>query len=297
MFFQFFYVFLCMILIADCGSTKIDWRLLSAAEVAVSVQTPGMNAAMLDAAEITRRLRAEALPLFSEYARGIEAVYFYGAGCLTDKICRKVTDALGELAPNARIEACTDMLAAARALCGNAPGIACILGTGSNCCFYDGEKIVGNVSPLGYVLGDEGSGAVLGKLLIGNVFKQQLPQHLCEMFLSRYGIDAPTVIEHVYRRPGANRYLASFAPFLKENIGCPEVNAMVTDAFSQFFIRNIVTLARRYNMKDMPVQFVGSIAHHFSDQLTAAARSCGFSIGKILESPIEGLIEYHSSKN
>lgn len=297
MFFQIFYVFLCMILIADCGSTKIDWRLLSAAEVVMSVQTPGMNAAMLDAAEITRRLRAEALPLFSEYAHGIEAVYFYGAGCLTDKICRKVTDALGELAPNARAEACTDMLAAARALCGNDSGIACILGTGSNCCFYDGEQIVGNVSPLGYILGDEGSGAVLGKLLVGNVLKRQLPRHLCEMFISRYDIDAPAVIEHVYRRPGANRYLASFTPFLKENIGCPEINHMVTDAFRQFFIRNVATLTRRYDLEKMPVNFAGSIAYYFSYQLTAAAQSCGFSIGRILESPIKGLIEYHSSKN
>ena len=162
-----------MILIADCGSTKTHWCLLDQNTVKKEYFTIGMNAVLLTAGEMEDIIRRELLLKMGELAAAVKEVYFYGAGCLGDEICGNVASAIKAVFTAADIiEADTDLLGAARALCGRRPGIACILGTGSNSCYYDGEKIVSNVSPLGYILGDEGSGAVLGKILIGDVLKQ-----------------------------------------------------------------------------------------------------------------------------
>ena len=159
-----------MILIADCGSTKIDWCVVDGANVVRRVFTGGMNAVMLTEEEMASRIGEELVPQLGD--EQIEKVYFYGAGCIADEVCDNVRRAIAKNIPSAtKIEVHTDLLAAARALCGRKPGIACIMGTGSNSCYYDGEKICDNVSPLGYILGDEGSGAVLGKILIGDVLK------------------------------------------------------------------------------------------------------------------------------
>ena len=185
----------------------------------------------------------------------------------------------------------TDLLAAARALCGHQPGIACILGTGSNSCYYDGEKIVDNVSPLGYILGDEGSGAVLGKLLVGDVLKKQLPEELCEKFLKQYELDRLIIIQKVYKQPGANRFLASVTPFLIQNIEEPAIHRLVLNSFKSFFVRNI---ANYDNYKNLPVNFIGSIAHYYQDVLREAAVAVDCHIGTIIKSPMEGLIAFHS---
>ena len=160
-----------MILIADCGSTKIDWCLIENSKVINQVFTCGMNAVMLTEEEMAARIANELMPQLGKH--DIEAVYFYGAGCISEDVCANVANAIRVSIPAPVIEVHTDLLAAARALCGHNPGIACIMGTGSNSCFYDGEKICDNVSPLGYILGDEGSGAVLGKILVGDVLKNQ----------------------------------------------------------------------------------------------------------------------------
>ena len=183
------------------------------------------------------------------------------------------------------------MTGAAKALCGNQPGIACILGTGSNSCLYDGEKIIDAIAPLGYILGDEGSGAVLGRQLISDVFKKQLPVELCLKFREQYDLNMETVINRVYGSPEANRFLASLTPFLAKYIEEPSIHRLVLNSFKSFFVRNV---AHYMAYKTLPVNFVGSIAYHFRDVLQEAAAAIDCNIGKIIISPMDGLISYHS---
>lgn len=280
-----------MILIADCGSTKIDWCLIENGKVAKQVFTSGINALLMSEEQIRQTIADELVPEIKGYEIG--SVYYYGAGCLFDDICANVRRAIAANIPSAKtIEVDTDLLAAARALCGKNPGIACIMGTGSNSCYYDGLKIVDNVSPLGYILGDEGSGAVLGKLLVGDVLKNQLPAALCEKFLKKYDLDRQKIIEGVYKKPAANRFLASLSPFLLENIEEPAVHRLVLNAFKAFFVRNIENYE---GYKTMPVSFVGSVAFYYRDVLEEAASSLGIKIGTVIKSPMEGLIKYHSN--
>lgn len=280
-----------MILIADCGSTKIDWCLIENGKVAKQVFTSGINALLMSEEQIRQTIADELVPEIKGYEIG--SVYYYGAGCLFDDICANVRRAIAANIPSAKtIEVDTDLLAAARALCGKNPGIACIMGTGSNSCYYDGVRIVDNVSPLGYILGDEGSGAVLGKLLVGDVLKNQLPAALCEKFLKKYDLDRQKIIEGVYKKPAANRFLASLSPFLLENIEEPAVHRLVLNAFKAFFVRNIENYE---GYKTMPVSFVGSVAFYYRDVLEEAASSLGIKIGTVIKSPMEGLIKYHSN--
>ena len=204
-----------MILIADSGSTKTDWIVYTGNNGnSRVVSTQGINPFHQSDIEIELILRNEVLPLLAsildnvETANLIKYVAFYGAGC-TESVLSKMQGCLSGIFAEANIEVAGDLLGAARALCGNKPGIACILGTGSNSCFYDGEKIVENVPPLGYILGDEGSGAALGKLFINGIFKGDLPTHIRELYLNEENITYAEIIEKVYRKPLANRFLAS----------------------------------------------------------------------------------------
>lgn len=280
-----------MILIADCGSTKIDWCVVNDGKVVEQIFTSGINALLMTEEQIRETLAAELAEKVKGYA--IESVYYYGAGCLFDDICANVRRAIAHNVPTAKtIEVHSDLLAAARALCGQNEGIACILGTGSNSCYYNGKEIVDNVSPLGYILGDEGSGAVLGKLLVGDVLKNQLPKELCEKFLAEYDLDRQKIIEGVYKKPAANRFLASLSPFLIKNIGEPAIHRLVLNAFKSFFVRNIENYS---NYKSMPVSFVGSVAFYYKDVLAEAAKALDIIIGTIIKSPMEGLVKYHSN--
>ena len=267
-----------MILIADCGSTKIDWCLLNGTEKVAQIFTTGMNALLMTEEEMSKRIAEELVPHIVNY--DVTEIYYYGA--------------LKANIPGAqKIEVDSDLLAAARALCQHEPGIACILGTGSNSCYYDGEKVVDNVSPLGYILGDEGSGAVLGKLLVGDVLKHQLPEHLCEKFLKEYDLDRNKIIDAVYRKPAANRFLAQFAPFLEKNIEEPSIHRIVLHSFIDFFVRNVENYD---NYKELPCNFVGSIALKEKATLMEAAKSQGITVGNIIQAPMEGLIKFHSGK-
>ena len=279
-----------MILIADCGSTKIDWCLLNGNEKVAQIFTTGMNALLLTQQEMTERIHDELMPHIVSYK--VDEIYYYGAGIISDEIKDSVRNALKANLPTAtKIEVDTDLLAAARALCGREPGIACILGTGSNSCYYDGEKVVDNVSPLGYILGDEGSGAVLGKLLVGDVLKKQLPEHLCQKFLDEYNMDRTKIINAVYRQPAANRFLAQFAPFLERNIDEPAIHDLVLRSFTAFFVRNVESYD---GYKQLPCNFVGSIALKEQKVLREAAAARGITIGNIIQNPMEGLVKYHS---
>ena len=280
-----------MILVADSGSTKIDWCLLNNGKVEKQVFTLGMNAVMLTEEEMRGRLEDELASEIEGYP--IEEVYFYGAGCISFQVCGNVERAIRAVIPSAEtVEVHTDLLAAARALFGHKPGIACILGTGSNSCYYDGERIVDNVSPLGYILGDEGSGAVLGKLLIGDVLKRQLPDDLCERFLAQYDLDRIAIINRVYKEPQGNRFLASVTPFLLENIERKEIHELVLNAFKAFFRRNIVQYP---SSRELDVNFVGSIAFHYRPVLEEAADACGCRIGTVVKSPMDGLVRFHTA--
>lgn len=281
-----------MILIADCGSTKIDWCLLNGKEKVAQIFTTGMNALLMTQEEMTQRIADELMPNIANYE--VTEIYYYGAGIISDEIKSHVINALKANIPSAtKIEVDSDLLAAARALCGRKPGIACILGTGSNSCYYDGEKVVDNVSPLGYILGDEGSGAVLGKLLVGDVLKKQLPEHLCQKFLKEYNLDRNKIIDAVYRKPAANRFLAQFAPFLEHNIEEPSIHRIVLHSFIDFFVRNVENYD---NYKELPCNFVGSIALLEKATLLEAAKSQGITVGNIIQDPMEGLIKFHSTE-
>ena len=280
-----------MILIADCGSTKIDWCVVENGEVKKQVFTSGINALLMTEEQIRETLANELAQEVAEFE--IESVYYYGAGCLFDDICANVRRAIAANVPTAKtIEVHSDLVAAARALCGDREGIACILGTGSNSCFWDGEKIADNVSPLGYILGDEGSGAVLGKLLVGDVLKKQLPEELCEKFLKEYELDRQKIIESVYKRPAANRFLASLSPFLSKNIEEPAIHRLVLNAFKSFFVRNIENYK---DYKNYAVSLVGSVAFYYREVLEEAAKAVDIKIGTIIKSPMEGLVKYHSN--
>lgn len=281
-----------MILIADCGSTKIDWCLLNKNKVEKQVFTMGINAVMLTQEEIRARIAAELMGELGDLAQNVRAVFFYGAGCISEEVCGNVARAIRANIPAAEtIEVYTDLLAAARALCGRQPGIACIMGTGSNSCLYDGEAITSNVSPLGFILGDEGSGAVLGKLFLGDVLKRQLRPELCAQFLDEYELDLLGIIRRVYREPQPNRFLASVTPFLSKHIDTPEIHRLVLDSFRAFFRRNI----RQYeNFDKLKVNFIGSIAYYFRPVLEEAAAAEGCTVGNIVKSPMEGLVKYHS---
>lgn len=278
-----------MILIADCGSTKIDWCLLENGKQVKIVSSTGMNAMLMTREEMSKQIATELMPQIQGIE--IDEIYYYGAGCLGDEVCGNVRDALYENIPAKKIDVQSDLIAAAHALCGTEPGIACILGTGSNSCLYDGEKIVDNVSPLGYILGDEGSGAVLGKLLVGDILKCQVPEHLRQSFFDETGLDRMEIIKRVYKQPGGNRFLASFCPFLSKNIEEPAIHRLVLNSFKAFFVRNIQNYD---NYKQMPVHFVGSIAVYFENTLREAASALDIKIGTIIQSPMEGLVKYHS---
>ena len=280
-----------MILIADCGSTKIDWCVLNGNKLEKQFFTTGINALLMPEEQICETLAKELVPEAQGF--DIEEVYYYGAGCLSEGICSNVSRAIAANIPTAKtISVNSDLLAAARALCGNAAGIACIMGTGSNSCYYDGKQIVDNVSPLGFILGDEGSGAVLGKLLVGDVLKKQLPEELCEKFLKEYDLDRMKIIENVYKKPAANRFLASLSPFLIKNIEEPAIHRLVLNAFKAFFVRNIENYS---NYKSLEVSFVGSVAYYYQEVLKEAAAALDVKVGTIIKSPMEGLLKYHSN--
>ncbi len=270
-------------LIADSGSTKTDWAFYSHDGTLVRVQTQGINPLMLDDDGLNRIFVEELLPALSGETVG--TVRYYGAGCRGLQ-GNRMTAVLQRLFPQATVFVESDLLAAARALCGKTSGIACILGTGSNSCLYNGLEITANVSPLGFILGDEGSGAVLGRRLIGDVLKGQLPGFLCEDFRQTYPeASLESVITRVYRSPFPNRYLAGYVPFLKRHEAVPEVKSLLMEEFGRFFHRNV----RMYGCENLPVHFTGSIAWHFSDTLIEAAQACGFIVGTILKAPFERL--------
>lgn len=300
-------LFVLMILIADSGSTKTDWTLIHSPypkqyEVITSFQTQGITPIHQSPDDIRQILAHEMMPHLSTFSRAklvnsrvLETpllsqidVCFYGSGC-TPVHAPMVKTRLAEVFPAGNIEVHSDLMAAARALCQHEEGIACILGTGANSCLYDGTDIVQNTPALGYILGDEGSGSVLGRLFLNAIFKNPQFADVRDEYLKKTKLTQTDIIEKVYRQPMANRFLGSTAPFIAEHIDNPLLAALVEENFRQFFSHNIVP----YQRPDLPVHFVGSIAASFETQLHEAAAKEGFTVGRILGSPSEGLVMYH----
>ena len=277
-------------LIADSGSTKTSWCLSQNGSLFQTIQTSGINPYFQSKEEICERLTQELFPRLEVEKEAIRSVYFYGAGCAFDKV-EVVKGAIESLMNVSVVEVYSDLLAAARGVCGRQAGIACVLGTGSNSCFYDGQHIVQNVSPLGYILGDEGGGAVLGKLLVGDLLKGMMSEELKDRFLKQYDLTPAQIIDRVYRQPFPNRFLAGLSPFLAENIHEPKVYSLVLSSFKSFIVRNVM----KYDYHNWPVHFTGSIAYYYKDILTKAASETGIRLGIVAKSPLQGLVAFHSS--
>ena len=280
-----------MKLTVDSGSTKTDWGFFNTKDDLKVVKTQGINPCHQTEDEIRSIISSELITGIPDIDLGVVSqVFYYGAGCATESICAQMAGILKEFLPNAVITVDSDMLGAARALCGKSDGVACVLGTGSNSCLYNGSIIVDQVPSLGYILGDEGSASALGRRLIGDCLKRQLPEQVCTEFMQKYSLTKDSIIESVYRKPMANRYIASFAPFLIDKRSIPEVHKMLIQCFSEFFTRNVIN----YHKPWLPVHFIGSLANSFSDELKETADSLGMTIGKIEASPMSGLVDYHS---
>lgn len=312
------------VLVADSGSTKTDWVLLDE-NGEKTFQTQGLNPVLMPEEAIVDILRCELLPEIESLsgsgmspknlAETAWEIFFYGAGVRPDQI-EKMNEAFHEAfdagspfaaiaprstlhtphitlhTPHVTLHAASDLLGAARALCGHSEGIACILGTGSNSCLFDGEKIVKNTPALGYILGDEGSGTALGKAFLNAIFKGLLPAELRDDFLAETGLSLDEIIQKVYREPMPNRFLASTSLYMSRHLDNEALKTLVIDSFRRFFRHNIVP----YDRRDLAVNFVGSIAAHYESQLREAAEKEGFKVGKILSKPIDALCEYHKGE-
>ncbi|MCL1937544.1 MAG: ATPase [Candidatus Azobacteroides sp.] len=274
-----------MILLADSGSTKTRWSLIERETAVQTCMTKGINPFFQSKGDIVSLLEKE----FTLSKNSVSIIYFYGSGCTPGK-SPLVSEALDDYFRPEKIEVNSDLLAAARSLCQKEEGIACILGTGSNSCYYDGEKIVQQIPSLGYILGDEGSGAVLGKKLLGDILKKQLSPVIVEDFHTAYPfLSTAEIIERVYRQSFPNRFLAQFAPFLLDHISKPEIKQLVEDSFTEFIRRNILL----YDSSMLPVHFTGSIAYHFRQNLESVCSLFHLPLGKITKDPLPGLIQYH----
>ena len=280
-----------MILLADSGSTKTDWGLVENGKLVKRLRTSGMNPFQMSEEAITEEIKTQLVPELPGTV--LDEVHFYGAGCTKEKQPIVERALRANLTINGECEVASDMLGAARGICGHKPGIACILGTGSNSCSYDGKNLVKNVSPLGFILGDEGSGAVLGKLLVGDVLKNQMPEAITKRFFEKYKLTSAEIIDRVYRQPKPNTFLASFVPFLEENIDEPKIYNLVKESFRSFLRRNVM----QYDgWQTLPIGFNGSIAKIYKKPLLEALEEEGMHLGRIIQAPMEAMVEYHVEK-
>lgn len=280
-----------MILIADSGSTKTAWCLVENQKT--MLYTQGINPYQQNEEEICSILRNELLPTLVAHLSSITSIHFYGAGCTPEK-APVVAEALRKvISTTADISVESDMLGAARGACGQQPGIVCILGTGSNSCYYDGRDLHPGIPALGYILGDEGSGAYLGKRLVGDILKRQLPEDVVQAFFEETQETQASIIQKVYRAPLPNRFLASLSPFCARHKDHPAIHRFIIDCFEQFFTRNILSAAWAEENRLVPIHFVGSVAYYYQKELKEVIVHHGYQIGTVVQSPLEGIVQYH----
>lgn len=280
-----------MIIVADGGSTKVDWALIEDGKLWKRVFTHGANPFFRTGEDISEELFHKLVPEVEGHR--VESVHFFGAGCVGGAKNEIIRDAIHVSLQAGNVEVGSDMLGAAKGLLGDRKGIACILGTGSNSGYYDGKEITENVSPLGFILGDEGSGAVLGRLFVGACLKNQFGKELKAEFLEQTGFQSGDFIEHVYRGKQPNRFLAGFAPFIKQHLSDERIYRMVETSFEDFFRRNVM----QYDYENTAICFTGSVAYHFQDVLRSVAHRLHLQLAEIVASPMEGMIAYYSRLN
>lgn len=276
-----------IILVADSGSSKTDWR-LSTEDGIKPFSTQGLNPYIFTEKEMVKMLETQGAG-FIEKAAGVSEVYFFGAGCSSPDKRETVSNALSAFFPQAFITVESDILASAYATCGDKPGLTCVLGTGSNISYFDGENVHPGNFGLGYVLGDEGSGVALGKRLITDFLYERMPQYIHGLFQERYALNKEMVIKHIYQKPAANTYIASFGQFLSQVRKSDYAQKVLSENFEEFITTNILSYTQ---YKKLPVHFVGSIAWHFADELKARCEKHQVQVGVIIKKPIDKLFEH-----
>ncbi len=278
------------ILIADSGSTKTQWCLLQGNKKKI-IFTQGISPYFLNDDSLATILNKELLPKIAKAE--VDEIYYYGTGCSNPVNISLVKRGLKKIFPKAKISVEHDLLGAAKGLCGDEKGIACILGTGSNSCYYNGKKIVKNSPGLGYVLGDEGSGTHLGKKVLQHYMYNTFDAELMDKFKAKYKEDNAEILDNVYKKEMANRYLASFVPFLIENRGHYMIENIIEDCINDFFFNHVYKYRESWTM---PINFVGSVAFGFKDVLKQMCNDFELKLGKVIKNPMEGLITYHKRK-
>ncbi|MCX6248605.1 MAG: hypothetical protein NTW10_12850 [Bacteroidetes bacterium] len=277
-----------MLLLADSGSTKTTWTLLEDNRVVSTVQTAGMNPYFITSETVEAILMADLVPNLP--ADFVKTIRFYGAGCSTENNNNMLRDAMQLFFRKASVSVYHDILGAARSLLGKDKGIACILGTGCNACYYDGEEVFSTVPSLGYLFGDEGAGSNLGKIFMENYLKKRLPEEISTQFDLQYGLSLEDILNAIYNRPFPNRFLASFSEFIAPRQDHPFFHDLVKKSFQSFLDEQI----RKYrDHENLTISFVGSIAWHFRDILLETMTENRLHAGIILKSPMEGLIRFH----
>lgn len=274
-------------LIADSGATKAEWCLINNGRKRTFF-TQGISPYFLNTQQIIELLQSELVPGLKKVT--VEDVHYYGTGCANPENAANIKKALKKVFPAAKIEVNTDLMAAARAVCGHEKGIACILGTGSNSCYYNGKKIVKNSPGIGYILGDEGSGAYLGKKVLQYYMYDTFDEDLRARFDAKFLTNKVEILDNVYKKPLANRYLASFAIFLADNRGHYMIENILEDGLNDFYFQH---LCKYREVWSMPVSFVGSVAFGFKDVLQELCNSYEFELGTVMKNPMPGLIDYH----
>jgi N-acetylglucosamine kinase-like BadF-type ATPase len=277
-----------MKLIAYTGSSDTIWSISEDVKLIRQIITPGINPFYQSTGEIQELMLSTLLPHLESLS--VKELFFYGAGCSFPEKIATVEDALKYYFPDATIQIESDLLGAARGLFQHEQGIACILGTGSNSCYYDGNRIVSNISPLGFILGDEGSGAFLGKQLLADCIKKQLPEWICEKLYDEFELTQEQIMDKVYTHPFPSKFLATFTSFIAEHIEEPSIFNLVYDGFDAFFTRNVM----HYDLTDVQVGFVGSVAFMLKDPLEIAASEKNIFISQVLDNPVTGLIQFHN---
>lgn len=275
-------------LIADSGSTKCEWSLVHQG-TEKRVLTQGISPYFLTGHQIQELLEKELLPQLNDSS--VDEVFYYGTGCKRAVNRQVMKKAISAVFTGAAVLVDHDLMGAARALCGRSKGIACILGTGSNSGYYDGKKIVKNSPGIGYVLGDEGSGAYLGKKVLQYFLYKTFDEDLLFRFDEKYKTSGDEILDHIYKKPLPNRYLASFAVFLAENRGHYMIENIIEDGLNDFFFQHLYKYSESWRL---PIHFVGGIAFGFQDVLKDLCRHYELEPGNILRNPLEGLVKYHT---
>lgn len=275
-------------LIADSGATKAEWCLLKGKKKK-TIFTRGISPYLMNTEQIVKMLLKELKPKLKN--ERIAEIHFYGTGCSNAQNVKNIRVALKEVFPSVKkINIDTDLLAAARALCLQEKGVACILGTGSNSCYFNGKRIVKNSPGLGYVLGDEGSGAFLGRKVIQHYLYKTFDEELTARFDAKYKTSHIEILDQVYKQPLPNRYMASFALFLAENRGHYMIENIIEDSLNDFFFNHLYKYRESWLY---PIHFTGGVAYAFKDVLKSLCAGYELQLGKVLKNPMQGLIEYH----